>query len=233
MSTVTNLRPVAQALPDVVGYVEAMTADRLLGWAWAPANPDLRAVIELRLGDTVVASAVADLARADLAGNGIGDGRHAYDIEIPEEFRARAAELRVFARVADSEASPIGAPPVAEGLSDQVTRVIRGVDMLLNSQRLIHRNLQTALTTSRETEAQALLGPLARMAELQAATEGQLSAVERFVVRLDEHLSRLSPDDATSAQPASKISGAALWALAFSTIALVVSIAGLVHALGG
>jgi hypothetical protein len=233
MTTVTNIRALAPALPEVVGYVEACTMDRLLGWAWAPASPELRTTIELRLGDAVVANCVADVMRADLASNGIGEGRHAYDIAIPTELRGRTAELRVFARSGDGEAFPIGAPPDAEGLSDQVTKLLRGVDMLLNSQRVIHRNLQTALTAKSATDAEPVAAALGRMAELQAGTEAQMTAVECFVVRLDEHLSRLSPEQVKSPAIGKKIPTAAVWALVVASIALVVSIAGLVRALGG
>jgi hypothetical protein len=233
MSTVTNIRAVAPALPEVVGYVEAVTVDRILGWAWAPASAELRAAVELRLGDTVVANTVADLPRADLAASGIGDGRHAYDIEIPPEIRDRSAELRVFARVGDGQAMPIGAPPAADGLSEQVTKLLRGVDMLLNSQRLIHRNLQTALTGAKDAEPEPVSAALARITDLHTGTEAQLSAVERFVVRLDEHLSRLSPSDVKPPDKAKRFPSAALWALGVSGSALVISILGLVRSLGG
>jgi hypothetical protein len=234
MSTVTNIRPViAAALPDIVGYVEAFTTDRLLGWAWAPASPDMRAAIELRLGDAIVAETVADLPRADLTSNGVGDGRHAFDIQIPAAFGARAAELRVFARVGDGAAMPIGAPPAADALSDQVTKLLRGMDMLVNSQRVIHRNLQTVLTEVKDTEEPPMVAALAQMVALQTATEAQLSTVERFVVRLDEHLSKLVTDERKTPAVAKSIPTAALWALVISGTALVVSVAGLVRALGG
>jgi hypothetical protein len=233
MSMVTNIRSMAPGLPEVVGYVESATTDRILGWAWAPATPELRGAIELRLGDDVVSDTVADLPRADLASNGIGDGRHAFDLVIPQEVRGRAAELRVFVRIGDGEAFPIGATPAADGLADQVTKLLRGVDVLLNSQRLIHRNLQTALTGPRATDEGSVAAMLTRMAELHAGTEAQLSAVERFVVRLDEHLSRLSPSDAKSPDISRRIPRAAAWALAVSGTALFVSVAGLVRSLGG
>lgn len=233
MSTVTNIRAAAPALPDVVGYVEAATDDRILGWAWAPGTPDIRVAIELRLGDAVVASTVADLPRADLVSNGIGDGRHAYDIAIPREARDRAAELRVFARAGDGAAMPIGATPAADGLSDQVTKLLRGVDMVLNAQRLIHRNLQAALTARAggpDSVDEPTAGLLARMAQVQAETAEQLSSVERFVVRLDEQLSRLTP---VAAKSAPNFPAAAMWALGVAGTALTVSIAGLVRSLGG
>jgi hypothetical protein len=234
MTTVTNIRAVPPALPEVVGYVEAVAADRLLGWAWAPVTPDLRAAIELRLGDTVVARTVADLPRADLETNGIGDGRHAYNVTIPPEYRDRTAELRVFARIGDGPAVPIGATPAADGLADQVTKVMRGMDTLLNSQRLIHRNLQAALTArpaAPDTDAETVSATLAKMSEMQAATIEQISSVERFVMRLDEHLARLSP--AATKSTAARIPRVAILALGVSGMALVVSVVELVRSLGG
>ena len=233
MTTVTNIRPAAPTLPEIVGYVEALTADRLLGWAWAPTTPETRVVIELRSGDTVIAKTVANLARADLAANGVGDGRHAFDVEIPDAFRSRTAELRVFARAGDNEAMPIGAPPAAEGLSDQVTKLLRGVDMLLNSQRLLHRNLQTALTDPKDAKEQPIAAMLTQMAEVQAVTVSQLSAIERFVIRLDDHLSKLVPEDVNISDHGKQFPLAARWALGLAGLALGVSIAGLVRSLGG
>ena len=236
MSTVTSIRTAAPALPDVVGYVEAATGDRVLGWAWAPATPELRVSVELRLAEAVVADAVADLPRADLASNGVGDGRHAYEISIPPELRANAAELRVFVRAGGGKAMPIGAPPAAEGLSDQVAKVLRGVDALLNSQRLMHRNLQAALTAKAaraDPDDEPIANVLTRMVEMHAGTAEQLSAVERFVVRLDEQLSKLSPGAAQITPTSARFPRVAMWALGVSGMALIVSVAGLVRSLGG
>src|SRR5690349_7340512 len=145
MTTVTTLRPAEPRVPHVTGYVEAATADRLVGWAWAPASPAERVRIELHLGEKVVAHTVADLPRSDLLANGIGDGRHAYEVAVPPEVRARAAELRVFAQSGENPAIPIGAPPAAEELSAQIAKLMQGMDTLVNSQRVMHRNLQAAL----------------------------------------------------------------------------------------
>jgi hypothetical protein len=139
----------------------------------------------------------------------------------------------VFARSGDGEACPIGAPPDAEGLSDQVAKLLRGVDLLLNSQRVIDRNLQTVLTAKSAAHAEPVVAALGRMAEPPAGTQARITAVERFVVRLDQHLSRLSPQQVKSPVITRQIPSAALWAVGVSSIALVVSIAELVRSLGG
>lgn len=233
MATVTRLTP--PTLPEVTGYVEAATADRLLGWAWAPGTPSIRAMIELRLGDEIVARAVADQPRPDLASNGVGDGRHAFEIAVPNDYRARIAELRVFARSGDGEALPIGAPPAAEGLSEQIAKLARGVDALVASQRLMHRNLQAALSSRSHgpAESEEQMTTLARMAEAQTALGEQLATVERFMVRLDEHLAGGIGTKASGARGLAKTNATAFWALALSGTALLVAIAELARSLAG
>jgi hypothetical protein len=221
------------ALPSIVGFAEAITTDRILGWAWSPAAPGQRAKIELRLGDDVVAWSVADLPRGDLAGNGVGDGQHAYEITIPEAYRARSAELRVFARAGDTDPVQIGAPPAAEAMSEQVEKLLRGVDMLLGSQRLMHRNLQAALATkpNAANDGKDITESVARLADIQASLAEQLGAVERFVLRLDEHLARIASGSPDSANSARRVPRAAILALAVSGAAFLASIVGLIQSL--
>ena len=231
MGIVTQIAPsAAPGLPEVTGFVEAVTTDRMLGWTWVPRAPGLRAVVELRLGDEVVAEAVADRSREDLARNGVGDGCHAFELAIPESLQGRAGELSVFARAGDREPVALRAPPAAEALSDQIGQVLRSLEALMGSQRVLHRNLQVVLTQPPEMGAEGAAA-LVRSAEMQAALADQISAVERFVVRLDERLAALPSADAPVR--GRLMPRAALWALAVSCSALVVSIAGLVRSFGG
>ena len=210
-------------MPEIAGYVEAVTADRVLGWAWGPRQPGVRVAVELRLGSEVVAHAVADQPRADLASSGVGDGNHAFALTIPDAYRTRAAELSVLARAGDGEPVLIGTPPAAEALADQVARMLRGLDALVGSQRVLHRGLQ-ALATQPDQAT------LAAIATAQATMAEQFSVLERFVVRLDERLLMLLP----TASPAGRaMPPATLWALAVASLALVVGVTGLVHSLGG
>src|SRR6185312_3910535 len=156
----------AHPLPGVAGYVEAATADRLLGWAWSPSKPEERVAVEVLLGDAVVARCTADGLRSDLASAGIGDGRHAFDIQLPEEVRGRIAELRVVARRQDGAVLPIGAPPAAEPLSSQLERVLRCIESLAASQRLLHRNVQAILTGAGRPDS-ALEEPMTRLLTMQ------------------------------------------------------------------
>jgi hypothetical protein len=58
----------------------------------------------------------------------------------------------------------------------------------------------------------------------------QISGVERFVMRLDEQLSRLSP---AATQSTAAIPRLAVWALGVAGTALAVSVFGLVRSLSG
>ena len=226
MGSVTPLA--ASALPEVTGYVEAFTADRVIGWAWGPRAPGQRASIELRLGDDVVADAIAEQPRADLAASGIGDGKHAFEMTVPEVCRTRLAELQVFARIGQGTPVAIGAPPQAEAVSDQLGRVRVGIETLVGSQRVLHRTLQAALASRTEPASDA--PALAKLTETQTVMAQQLASVERFVVRLDEQLAMLA-SPATARHHA--VPPAAWWALGVAGTALLVSVFGLVHSLGG
>lgn len=171
--------------PEVVGYVEAATPARVLGWAWAPGSPADAVRVELRLGDAVVAEAAADMPREDLVRNGVGDGRHAFDLPVPETHRARAAELTVHARLSGGEAVKLAMPAPPHGVGERLDRLQAATDAMINSQRMIHRNLQAALLGRGEEDGNS------EHAARQAALAGQLVALEVFMTRLDDRLASL------------------------------------------
>lgn len=168
--------------PGVVGYVEALTETAALGWAWRPGLKE-RLTVELRLDAKIVTQCVADEMREDLVRSGIGDGKHAFTLPIPDEVRPRASELRVFVR--DGEAAvPLDAPPAPDASADRFTQLQRGVDMLIGSQRLMHRNLQAALLQQNPSLATSL----ADIGTAQAALQESIATFELFAVRLEQAL---------------------------------------------
>ncbi len=182
--------------PDVTGYVEAVTETAALGWVWRPGLDD-RLTVELRLDEQTVAQACADGMREDLARSGIGDGRHAFTLHIPEAMRSRASELRVFA-VRDGEAAiALDAPPAPDVSADRIAQLQRGVDMLIGSQRLMHRNLQAALLQ----QTPSLTTALADIAAAQAGLQDTIATVELFAIRLEAALAtREAPAGAAPAR---------------------------------
>lgn len=211
----------ASAQPAVAGYVEALTASAALGWAWQPGSAaPLR--VELRLGDEVLAQATADGLREDLQRNGIGEGRHAFNLPVPESARVRLGELRVVARTTDGGAVPLHAPAADGGVSERLTQLARGMEALVGSQRVIHRNLQAALVgapagNTAATEAQAAI------AATQASLAESIGTLELFVVRLEAAMAGVAQAPAPPAPrwalPA--VAGVAALALAASLAALL------------
>ncbi len=175
--------PDGSLAPEVVGFVEAVTGEAVLGWAWSPGRPELRVTVSALLDGTELGRATADGPRRDLAENGIGDGRHAFRLPLPPAARARAAELRVVGHGGAGAAVPLGRPPAAEGVAERLDRLQRGLDMVVASQRVLHRNLQAALLEAAGGD----------QAGARAELAGQVHALELFVLRLDERLAALAP----------------------------------------
>lgn len=185
MSTATELER-----PPILGFVEARTADRILGWAWDPGEPEERLKVALMDGDSLLAETVADRQRDDLARNGVGDGAHAFDISLPERLRARASSLAVVARGADGRTMPLAAPPPPAGEVPGLARLQRGLEQVAAGQRAVLRALQ-APSPSASTE-----GMLVTITSAQERLEAQLNTLEVFVNRLDERLAALVERDA-------------------------------------
>lgn len=69
---------------DFQGSVNEVNGTFIAGWAWAPGNPNQACTVELRQKDEILATAIASRYRADLEQNGIGQGFHAFSIEVPD-----------------------------------------------------------------------------------------------------------------------------------------------------
>ena len=220
MSAVAALAPAVTAQAAVAGYVEAATETSVLGWAWVPGHgAPLR--VELRLGEAVLSEAVADELRDDLARSGIGDGRHAFTLPVPDTHRARLAELRVVVRAPDGAAVPLGAPPAEDGLAETLAKLGRGMEMLVGSQRVLHRNLQAALLA--RTEPAKGPGDPARVEE-------EIATLELFVVRLEQALAASRPAAAAARTEPRWMLGSVA---AVAGLALLLSAWSLFHVLPG
>ena len=200
--------------PGVVGYVEAMTEKAALGWVWRPGLQE-RLTVELRLGAQTIAHAVADGMREDLARSGIGDGRHAFTLPIPDAVQSRASELRVFVLRDGGAAVALDAPPAPDTSADRVAQLQRGVDMLIGSQRLMHRNLQAALLQ----QTPSLATPLADIAAAQAELQESIATFELFAVRLEQARAPLARRRPERVQPRRGLAAVA----GLSSLALVAS----------
>ena len=87
----------------VEGFVDRVLAGEVLGWAFDPNKPTRRVHIVARFNGEIVAEALADLPRKDLAQGGKGDGRHGFNLRIPGQYLdGEARALRIEAAVGRS-----------------------------------------------------------------------------------------------------------------------------------
>jgi hypothetical protein len=77
------------------GRVDALDGRRLHGWIWDEARPDEAITVRISCDGRVAAEAKADQSRIDLRRNGIGDGRHAFSIDLDETLVAARSRLNV------------------------------------------------------------------------------------------------------------------------------------------
>jgi hypothetical protein len=69
------------------GVVDAVIGRYVLGWAHDPEDQNRRVELEVELDGQLVGEGIADIERGDLRANGIGDGRHAFRIELPDSLK--------------------------------------------------------------------------------------------------------------------------------------------------
>lgn len=82
----------------VEGFVDNIAANEVMGWAWDPHEPNRRIHIVARNDGKVVAEALADLPRGDLASAGKGDGRHGFRLRLPGGLAGLAVTVEAVAR---------------------------------------------------------------------------------------------------------------------------------------
>ncbi len=179
--------------PDIHGLAERAGPRNLTGWALDGSRPGHRLQLELYLGEQLISSGIADRPRPDLEANGIGDGRHAFELPVAPELLPRVAEFRLFGLAADGSkrrvplrvrrpaeapaaAAPAPAPVVASAELERLK-----ADVAALAQRL-----------ARLPEAKALHDALTQ----QAALAGQVGAT---AIALDRRLAGLPGAEAFAA----------------------------------
>ncbi|TDR89286.1 glycosyltransferase family 4 protein [Enterovirga rhinocerotis] len=85
----------------VEGRLERVWLHQAEGWAWLPAEPGKRLTVELYVDDALVATAPADILRADLARKSIGDGRYGFSLPLPGKAGSAGAAKSVSVRIVD------------------------------------------------------------------------------------------------------------------------------------
>ncbi|MCJ2093110.1 Hint domain-containing protein [Methylobacterium sp. J-072] len=91
----------ARVFGELLGHLDLCDGLRVSGWAQDLAHPDGPVCLDIVVDGAVVALACAETYRADLEAAGIGDGCHAFDLELLQPLTLEAAHMVEVRRSAD------------------------------------------------------------------------------------------------------------------------------------
>lgn len=212
LTETTSAKPVAndaakadaeQAIPTIEGRVDAIDRERLFGWVWSPERPDARIEVIVRLNGHTLLRVKAENERVDLRRNGIGDGAHAFEAELPEAALASVENVTVFAITPETgDQIELRIPSQSEqqaqsAVNAPLSKILDRLDRLLAAQHILQNGQREA--------AKRLVDASKRMDELASADDGieagvklvrtgqeelnsRVEELEVFLVRFDKSL---------------------------------------------
>ena len=176
------------------GRVDAIDSGRIFGWAFDPMAPDQRLTIRVLLDGKVIAEAVADRNRPDLRRNGIGDGKHAFEIALPDPVQSRASDLVVVALNGSGSEQSLRVPKPDEQAAEALiaaplAKVLDKLDALMAAQRQLQvsqRSLQRAPQIDADkTETVGLTDVSNAIESLRVDIGQRLNDLDVHLMRLD------------------------------------------------
>lgn len=176
------------------GRVDAIDMGRIFGWAFDPMAPDQRLTIRVLLDGKVIAEAVADRNRPDLRRNGVGDGKHAFEITLPDPVQSRANDIVVMARNESGSEQTLRVPQPNEQAAEALiaaplAKVLDKLDVLMASQRQLQvsqRSLQRAPDIDEDKTETTGLNDVSNAVESLRVDIGQrLNDLDVHLMRLD------------------------------------------------
>jgi glycosyltransferase involved in cell wall biosynthesis len=116
------------------GSIDFVSGTRVEGWAWDPDRPDAPVSLLILADGAVVARCLANRWRQDLLAAGIGDGRHAFSLQLQKRLAGgerHSIELRREedgAVVPDSPKIVETPPSFDQDLIDELSRIFAAAD---------------------------------------------------------------------------------------------------------
>lgn len=187
------------------GAIDRIYDHRVTGWAWDRALPTEQLEIEIIVDATTVARGSANRLREDLANNGVGDGRHAFDIAVdqplPVDAKHRVAavaidqkggrRLTLLNREAPAPAATVPVPPPVLDAPGPVvpTGVPEALGRWLDDFRIVQASLETALVSAvkqvRSSSNQRLVEMTNDSKRVGEALQSLQAAQEQFAQQLE------------------------------------------------
>jgi hypothetical protein len=176
------------------GRVDAIDMGRIFGWAFDPMAPDQRLTIRVLLDGKVIAEAVADRNRPDLRRNGIGDGKHAFEIALPEPIHTRTKDIVVMARNGSGSEQSLRVPQPDEQAAEALiaaplAKVLDKLDVLMAAQRQLQVSQRSLQRTSEidldKTETTGLTDVSNAVESLRVDIGQRLNDLDVHLMRMD------------------------------------------------
>jgi hypothetical protein len=199
-----TIRRMKIADAKIEGRIDAIDNGKVYGWVWDRLRPEDRLKVEIRLGDRMLAEGLADVERKDLAGSGIGDGAHAFVLELhdlpgPDEVSSLVALVTSPSSGSTASLRPrldVGIAP-ENALAKPISRIAELLEAALGNDRQIQMGQQALARELRALAPPAvpdtsLTDAAAKIEAGQQAVTAQIGALEIFTLRLDGALAELN-----------------------------------------
>lgn len=193
----------APRVETIFGAIDRIYDHRVTGWAWDRRLPTEPIEVEITVDGAAVARGRADRLREDLANNGVGDGRHAFDIRVdaalPIDAKGRVAAVAIDEKGArrvtlvnrEAPTPPVPAPTqvLDEPQPVAVTAVPEALGRWLDDFRVVQASLETALISAvkqvRSSSNQRLVEMAHDSKRVGEALESLQNAQELFARQLE------------------------------------------------
>ncbi len=177
--------------PALAGRVDAVDNGQLFGWVWDRHRPEARLMVRVLLDGTEVAVGLADKPRVDLRRNGIGDGHHAFAVDLPPNALHSPDRLTVIAVAVDPPAELVLRRPSADekaaeaAVAAPMARVLDRLDLLVAAQRQLQLGQRDTGVSLKEA-AQRLDAMSDNESRLEEALDTVRTGQGDLVQRLDQ-----------------------------------------------
>ncbi|WP_084539873.1 hypothetical protein [Azorhizobium doebereinerae] len=183
----------APAAPEaaLAGRVDAVDNGQLFGWVWDRNKPEARLLVRVLLDGEEVAAGVADKPRVDLRRNGIGDGHHAFTLDLPQKALHSPDRLTVIAVAVDPAAELVLRRPSADekaaeaAVAAPMARVLDRLDLLVAAQRQLQLGQRDTGVSLKEA-AQRLDALSDKESRLEEALDTVRTGQDGLTLRLDQ-----------------------------------------------
>ncbi|MBL8698395.1 MAG: hypothetical protein JNK67_08480 [Alphaproteobacteria bacterium] len=201
------------------GALDRVYETRVTGWAWDRRAPSTPVEVEILVDGAPIARGLADRLREDLAQNGVGDGRHAFDIRVERPLPVDAKH-RVSAAVVEPGSErrvellnreapkpraagpqtpvvPIGAIPEALGRWLDEFRVVQASleNALIGAVKQVRTTAHARLSEVSD-ETQRFSTALESLVNAQGLVARQIQTLETVQARIDEALASVREAEA-------------------------------------